>query len=97
MVHILTEPKNALVKQYQRMLALDHVKLTFEDSALQAIAKEALRRSTGARGLRSIIERIMLNVMFEVPSRDDVSECIVTEDCITKGAEPTLIEGPAQK
>jgi len=91
MMHILTEPKNALVKQYEKMLDMDHVKLTFEEDALRAIAKEALRRNTGARGLRSIIERIMLDVMFDVPSRTDVKECIVTKDCVTKKAEPTII------
>jgi len=73
------------------MLDMDHVKLTFEEDALRAIAKEALRRNTGARGLRSIIERIMLDVMFDVPSRTDVKECIVTKDCVTKKAEPTII------
>lgn len=97
MVHILTEPKNALVKQYQKMMDMDHVKLTFENAALQAIAKEALRRNTGARGLRSIIERIMLDVMFDVPSRSDVRECIVTEDCVTKGAAPKLMINELQK
>lgn len=91
MVHILTEPKNALVKQYQKMLDMDHVELEFTPEALRAIAKEALRRNTGARGLRSIIERIMLDVMFDVPSRTDVKLCTVTEDCVTKGAEPTLV------
>ena len=91
MVHILTEPKNALVKQYQKMLEMDHVSLTFEEDALRAIAKEAMRRNTGARGLRSIIERIMLDVMFDVPSRKDVRECSVTADCVTSGAEPKLI------
>ena len=85
MVHILTEPKNALVKQYQKMLEMD------QEDALRAIAKEAMRRNTGARGLRSIIERIMLDVMFDVPSRKDVRECIVTADCVTSGAEPKLI------
>lgn len=91
MVHILTEPKNALVKQYQKMLDMDHVDLEFTDDALKAIAKEALRRNTGARGLRSIIERIMLDVMFDVPSRHDVQKCIVNADCVTKGAEPELV------
>lgn len=91
MIHILTEPKNALVKQYQKMLDMDHVELKFTPEALQAIAKEALRRNTGARGLRSIIERIMLDVMFDVPSRTDVTQCIVTEDCVTKGTEPELV------
>lgn len=91
MVHILTEPKNALVKQYQKMLSMDDVDLEFTPEALQAIAKEALRRNTGARGLRSIIERIMLDVMFDVPSRDDVAKCIVTEKCVKEGAEPDLV------
>lgn len=91
MVHILTEPKNALVKQYQKMLDLDHVDLEFTPQALQAIAKEALRRNTGARGLRSIIERIMLDVMFDVPSRKDVTKCIVNEDCVVAGKEPELV------
>ena len=91
MIHILTEPKNALVKQYQKMLDMDNVELKFTPEALQAIAKEALRRNTGARGLRSIIERIMLDVMFDVPSRTDVAQCIVTEDCVTKGTEPELV------
>lgn len=91
MVHILTEPKNALVKQYQKMLEMDEVALSFKNDALQAIAKEALRRNTGARGLRSIIERIMLDVMFDVPSRKDVGECIVTKECVTKGTEPELV------
>lgn len=91
MIHILTEPKNALVKQYQKMLDMDDVELKFTPEALQAIAKEALRRNTGARGLRSIIERIMLDVMFDVPSRTDVKQCIVTEDCVTKGTEPELV------
>lgn len=91
MVHILTEPKNALVKQYQKMLSMDDVNLEFTPDALQAIAKEALRRNTGARGLRSIIERIMLDVMFDVPSRDDVEKCVVTEASVKEGVEPDLV------
>lgn len=90
MVHILTEPKNALVKQYQKMLNMDEVKLTFTDDALKAIAEEALRRKTGARGLRSIIERIMLDVMFDAPSRKDVEECIVAKESIIDGKAPQL-------
>ena len=90
MVHILTEPKNALVKQYQKMLDMDEVKLTFTDDALKAIAEEALRRKTGARGLRSIIERIMLDVMFDAPSRKDLEECIVTKESIIDGKAPQL-------
>ncbi len=90
MIHILTEPKNALVKQYQKMLDMDDVKLTFTDDALKAIAEEALRRKTGARGLRSIIERIMLDVMFDAPSRKDVEECIVTKESVVDGKAPQL-------
>lgn len=90
MMHILTEPKNALVKQYQKMLGMDDVKLTFTDDALKAIAEEALRRKTGARGLRSIIERIMLDVMFDAPSRKDVEECIVTKESVVDGKAPQL-------
>ena len=90
MIHILTEPKNALVKQYQKMLGMDDVKLTFTDDALKAIAEEALRRKTGARGLRSIIERIMLDVMFDAPSRKDVEECIVTKESVVDGKAAQL-------
>lgn len=90
MIHILTEPKNALVKQYQKMLGMDDVKLTFTDDALKAIAEDALRRKTGARGLRSIIERIMLDVMFDAPSRKDVEECIVTKESVVDGKAPQL-------
>ena len=90
MIHTLTEPKNALVKQYQKMLGMDDVKLTFTDDALKAIAEEALRRKTGARGLRSIIERIMLDVMFDAPSRKDVEECIVTKESVVDGKAPQL-------
>ena len=90
MIHILTEPKNALVKQYQKMLGMDDVRLTFTDDALKAIAEEALRRKTGARGLRSIIERIMLDVMFDAPSRKDVEECIVTKESVVDGKAPQL-------
>jgi ATP-dependent Clp protease ATP-binding subunit ClpX len=91
LMHILVKPKNALVKQYKKMLEMDNVKLTFEKDALRAIAQEALKRNTGARGLRSIIERIMLNVMFEVPSRHDVDQCIVTADCVINKTEPQLV------
>jgi ATP-dependent Clp protease ATP-binding subunit ClpX len=90
LVSILVQPKNALVKQYQRFLEMDNVKLEFEDDALRLIAKEALKRNTGARGLRSIIESIMCDVMYEVPSRDDVAKCTVTKDVITKKKAPHL-------
>ena len=91
LVKILTEPKNALVKQYQRFLAMDGVELDFESAALEAIAEEALKRNAGARGLRAIIESIMRNVMYDVPSRDDVKKCIVTEATVRKHCEPQMI------
>ena len=90
LVNILTQPKNALVKQYQKLLELDGVKLTFDDDALRQIAKEALKRKTGARGLRSIIEGIMRNVMYDVPSIEGVTACRVTKDVITSKKEPIL-------
>ena len=92
LVQILTEPKNALVKQYQKMIELDDVKLTFEDDALVEIAKLAIERKTGARGLRSIIESIMLEVMYELPSREDIKECIITkESVIEETSHPKLV------
>lgn len=91
LIRILKEPKNSLTKQYQHFLSMDHVELEFEDGALEAIAEEAMRRETGARGLRAIIEGIMRDVMYEIPSRTDVVKCIVTEDTVRKHLEPKLI------
>ncbi|MEG0629276.1 MAG: AAA family ATPase, partial [Enterococcus sp.] len=91
LVQILTEPKNALAKQYQKMLELDNVELEFEDDALVEIAKLAIERKTGARGLRSIIEVTMLDAMFELPSREDIKKCIITAETIRDKAEPKLI------
>lgn len=91
LVQILTEPKNALAKQYQKMLELDDVELEFEDDALVEIAKLAIERKTGARGLRSIIEATMLDVMFELPSREDIKKCIITAETIRDKADPKLI------
>ena len=90
LVSILTEPKNALVKQYQKLLEMDGVKLTFDDDALRQIAREALKRKTGARGLRSIIEAIMRNVMYEVPSVEGVTACRVTKDTVSSRKDPVL-------
>ena len=90
LVRILTEPKNALVKQYQKLLEMDGVKLDFDEAALHLIAKEALKRKTGARGLRSIIESIMRNVMYEVPSVDGASHCRVTKEVISDKKDPVL-------
>ena len=90
LIQILTKPRNALVKQYQKILEMDNVELEFDEKALVAIAKEALRRNTGARGLRSIIESVLLNVMYELPSRTDVSKCQITEDTIVRKLPPNL-------
>lgn len=91
LVRILTEPKNALVKQYKKLMALDETELTFEPAALKAIAAKAIERNTGARGLRSIIEDIMMDVMFDVPSDEDIKEVIVTEDAVTGIGAPKVI------
>ena len=90
-VRILTEPKNALVKQYKKLMSLDETELTFEPAALKAIAAKAIERNTGARGLRSIIEDIMMDVMFDVPSDEDIKEVIVTEDSVTGNGTPKVI------
>lgn len=91
LVRILTEPKNALVKQYKELFAMDGVELEFDDEALEAIAKKAVKRNTGARGLRSIIEETLLDIMYEIPSRDDIEKCLITKETILKGGEPTLL------
>ena len=91
LVKILTQPKNALVKQYQKFFDYDGVDLVFTDDALSAIAGEAMTRGMGARALRSIIEEVMLNIMYEIPSSKDVKKCIVTEDTIVHRKEPTLV------
>ena len=97
LVHILTQPKNALVKQYQQLLKMDNVELTFTDEALDAIAQKALDRKTGARGLRSIIEEAMLEIMFEIPSREDVSKVMITESVINDDIEPDLFDLEGEK
>jgi ATP-dependent Clp protease ATP-binding subunit ClpX len=91
LVRILTEPKNALIKQYQRLLSFDNVKLKLTEKALSAIAKEAIRRKTGARGLRAILEEVMLDVMYEIPSQSTVKECVITDDVVEKKEKPILI------
>ena len=96
---ILTEPKNAIVKQYQRLLAMDNVELEFTEDALTAIAKEAIKRKTGARGLRAIIESTMLDVMFDLPSREEVVKCVITDETIAGDAPAQLYSasGPVNK
>ena len=99
LVRILSEPKNALTKQYARLLGLDHITLEFEPDALTAIAHKAVVLRCGARGLRSIIEKAMLDTMFSLPGRKDVEKCIITKDCIENGVAPTLVmkKAPARK
>ena len=91
LVTILVEPRNALVRQYQKILEMDGVELIVAESALRAIAREAITRHTGARGLRTVLEEIMLNIMYEIPSRSDIKRCVVTEDTVAKQVEPLLV------
>ena len=88
---ILTEPKNALIKQYQKLLEIDGVELEFEDKAIHAIAHLAVKKETGARGLKGILEKLMLDIMYEIPSLDNVSKCVITEESVTSDKEPILV------
>src|SRR6187431_1717015 len=97
LVRILKEPKNALTKQYFKLFELEDVKITFEETALRAIAEKALKRGTGARGLRAILEEVLLEIMFDLPSREDVVEVKVTESCITNGTQPLLEISPIRR
>jgi len=97
LVKILTEPKNALVKQYKELFHMDDVELEFEEDALDLIAKKAIERKTGARGLRSIIEESMLDIMYEIPTRDDIEKCVITKETIENKGEPTLVLSDRKK
>ena len=97
LIKILTEPKNALLKQYQRLFEFENVKLTFTEEAIAAVAKEAVTRKSGARGLRAIMEETMLDIMYELPSAKDVRECIVGEEVVLKNEEPILLFEQAKK
>ena len=97
LVTILTKPKNALVKQYQRLFELEDTELTFTEDALTAIAKRAIKRKTGARGLRSILEDILLDTMFELPSMTSVTEVVVNEEAVISDASPLLIYADSEK
>lgn len=97
LIRILTEPKNALTKQYEKLFELDGVKLEFDKKALSAIAQKAIDRKTGARGLRSILEELMLDVMYEIPSSDNIEKCIITEDTVLNNAPPTIVYSESQK
>ena len=90
LIRVLVEPKNALVKQYQKLFEMDDVELVFEDDALDAIAEEALKRNTGARGLRAILENVMMDIMFDIPSRDDIARVGITRDAILGAGAPLL-------
>jgi ATP-dependent Clp protease ATP-binding subunit ClpX len=89
-VQILREPKNALTKQYAKLFSLEDVQLSFDEGALRAIARKAIQRGTGARGLRAIVEELLLDTMFDLPSRDDVTAVLVTEATVTKRQAPLL-------
>ena len=91
MVQILSEPKNALVKQYQRLFEMEDVQLSFQDEALRAIARKAISRKTGARGLRSIIEAILLDTMFELPGLEGVEEVVISEEVVNGNTRPLYI------
>jgi ATP-dependent Clp protease ATP-binding subunit ClpX len=95
LISILTEPKNALTKQYTKYLELENVKLRFTDDALDAIVEKAMQRETGARGLRAVVEDIMIDIMYELPSLSGVTECVITDRVITKREEPIIIYGNA--
>ena len=97
LVQILSEPKNALVKQYQRLFEMEDVKLTFTDDALSAVALKAIERKTGARGLRSILEAILLDTMFDLPAMDNVSEVVVNEEAVNTDAAPLMIYADQKK
>ncbi len=91
LIEILTKPKNALTKQYQKLFELEDVRLRFTETALRAVARQALKRKSGARGLRSILEHTMLELMYDIPSRDDIEECVVSEEVIEGGQTPLLV------
>ena len=97
LVRILTEPRNALVKQYSRLMEMDGVELEFDDEALKAIANKAIARKSGARGLRAIIEDALLDTMFELPSRSDIERVVVTENTIKEQEAPTLVIGEPKR
>ena len=95
LITILTEPRNAIIKQFQRFFSFDGIELVFTEDALKAVASKAIERETGARGLRSIIEEVLLEVQFELPSRRDVKKCVVTKETVEKGLKPTLVTAAA--
>jgi len=97
LVRILKEPKNALVKQYQKLFEMDNTQLEFTDDALAVIAQEAIKRKTGARGLRSILEEIMLDIMYEIPRRNDIAKCVITKEVILNHEDPIIVTSDRKK
>jgi ATP-dependent Clp protease ATP-binding subunit ClpX len=97
LIEILIEPKNALIKQYHKLFAMEGVELEVRPSALQAIAKKALKRKTGARGLRSILENVLLDTMYEIPTMESVSKVVIDESTIESGAQPLMIHADQPK
>ncbi|HEY4376823.1 MAG TPA: ATP-dependent Clp protease ATP-binding subunit ClpX, partial [Acidimicrobiales bacterium] len=97
LIRILTEPKNALVKQYQKIFELENVELEFTTDALEAVADQAILRATGARGLRAILEEVLLNVMYDLPSRTDVEKCVIDADVVLEKVNPTLVPRTAAR
>ena len=94
LINVMTKPRNALVRQYQYMFGMDHVELEFEPEALKAVAHKAMERKTGARGLRAILESAMMDIMYDIPSREDVKKCVVTKETIEEGKPPVMITSP---
>ncbi len=97
LIRILTEPRNALIKQYQRLFEMDNVTLEFKECTLGMIAEEAIRRNTGARGLRAILESILLDVMYDLPSYEGISKCIITREVIANKEKPILVTSDKRK
>ena len=97
LIRILKEPKNALVKQYQKLFEMDNSQLEFTDDALAVVAQEAIRRKTGARGLRSILEEIMLDIMYELPRNSDIAKCVITKEVVLNREEPIIVTSDRKK
>ena len=97
LVRVLKEPKNALIKQYRKLFDMDGVELSFEEEAVGAIADKAFERKTGARGLRSIMEGILTDIMYQIPSDETIQECIITKETVTEGEEPTVVRKNGSK
>jgi ATP-dependent Clp protease ATP-binding subunit ClpX len=97
LVQILLEPKNALTKQYRKLFELEDARLTFEAESLRAVARKALKRGTGARGLRAILETTMTDIMFDLPDREDVREVVITPECVNEGQPPLIVTERAKQ